>query len=157
MLLCLRLRLGTLVTAATRIQCIYRISILGLSTLDFSGTSRTALGTVDYSALMARHEEQWLELSEVVRQLRGQLNQAMADSKDDDVQFELGPVELEFEVAVSRERGTDGGLKVGVLSLGAKGSRSNGTKNRMKLTLTPQNQQGGPARISGTERKLPQG
>ncbi|MEV7684105.1 trypco2 family protein [Streptomyces sp. NPDC088341] len=106
---------------------------------------------------MTRHEEQWLELSEVVRQVRGQLNQAMADGKDDDIKFELGPVELEFEVAVSKERGADGGIKVGVLSLGAKGSRSTGTMNRMKLTLTPQNRRGGPIRISGTERTLPQG
>ncbi|WPB93580.1 trypco2 family protein [Streptomyces malaysiensis] len=106
---------------------------------------------------MARHEEQWFELSEVVRRLRGQLNQAMADGKDDDIQFELGPVELEFEVVVSKERGADGGLKVGVVSLGAKGARSNGNTNRMKLTLTPQNRQGGPARISGSERTLPQG
>ncbi|ANP49781.1 hypothetical protein J2Z21_004711 [Streptomyces griseochromogenes] len=106
---------------------------------------------------MARREEQWFELSEVVRQLRGQLNQAMAEGKDDEIRFELGPVEMEFEVAVTKERGGDGGLKVGVLSLGAKGSRSTGTKNRMKLTLTPQNRQGGPTRISGVERTLPQG
>lgn len=106
---------------------------------------------------MARREEQWFEVSEVVRQLRVQLNQAMADGQDDDIKFELGPIELEFEVAVGRERGADGGLKVGVLSLGAKGSRSSGSKNRMKLTLTPQDGQGGPTRISGTERTLPPG
>ncbi|WP_370672304.1 MULTISPECIES: trypco2 family protein [Streptomyces] len=37
-----------------------------------------------------------------MRRLRGQLNRAMADGRDDDIQFELGPVELEFEVVVSK-------------------------------------------------------
>ncbi|MFJ5780043.1 trypco2 family protein [Streptomyces sp. NPDC093094] len=106
---------------------------------------------------MARDAEQGFELSEVVRQLRGQLNQAMTEGENDPIQFELGPVELEFEVTVARQRGGEGGLKVSVLSLGAKRSRSSGSTNRMKLTLTPQNRAGGPTRISGTASTLPEG
>ncbi|MDP5315596.1 trypco2 family protein [Streptomyces poriferorum] len=106
---------------------------------------------------MAHPREQVFDLAVVVQELRSQLNQAMSDGANDPIKFELGPVELEFEVVVTRERGAEGGLKVSVLSLGAKGTRSRGKTHRMKFVLTPQDSQGQPQRISDSERTLPRG
>lgn len=106
---------------------------------------------------MARSDEDWFDLSAVIRELRAQLNQAMAEGQGDAIQFELGPVELEFAVDVRRGRDLESGLRIGVLSLGAKGSRSTATTNRMKLVLHPQDSAGDPARIADTEKILPAG
>ncbi|MFI9102125.1 trypco2 family protein [Streptomyces fildesensis] len=106
---------------------------------------------------MPRSDENWFDLKAVVRELRAQLNQAMAEGQGDAIQFELGPVELEFEVDVRRGRDLDSGLRIGVLSLGAKGSRSRGSTNRMKLVLHPQGPAGGPTRIADGEKTLPKG
>ncbi|WP_045561620.1 trypco2 family protein [Streptomyces sp. FxanaA7] len=106
---------------------------------------------------MAGHEEQWVELSEVVRQPSGQLHQATPDDKGNGNQCKLGRVVLEFEVDISKERGADGEPKAGVLCLGAKGSQPHGTNKPRMMTHTLQDRQGCPARISGTQCALPTG
>lgn len=46
-----------------------------------------------------------VELSDMIRQLRRELNAAMSDGRDEAVRFELGPVEIEATVTVDREAG----------------------------------------------------
>jgi hypothetical protein len=43
------------------------------------------------------------ELAQVIGQLRRELSAAMRDGEGVDLRFELGPVELELTVAVSKE------------------------------------------------------
>ena len=45
----------------------------------------------------------YLELASVVRQLRTELNEAMADAEGERLRFELGPVELSLHVTVGQE------------------------------------------------------
>ena len=53
------------------------------------------------------------------------------------MQFQAGPVELEFEVAVTRTRGGEGGVQIWVLTLGGKAGRGQATTQRIKVTLHP--------------------
>ena len=46
-----------------------------------------------------------VELAQVISRLREELNAAMREGEGEDLRFELGPVELELTVAVSKEAG----------------------------------------------------
>ena len=47
-----------------------------------------------------------VELASVIRQLRAELNNALADGEDERLRFELGPVQLSLTVTVSKESHT---------------------------------------------------
>ena len=59
------------------------------------------------------------------------------------VQFRTGPVELEFEVAVTRTGGGQAGVRLWVLTLGGKGELGHATTQRIKVTLQPVNPETG--------------
>ena len=65
-------------------------------------------------------------LAAAIEALRGELVVALEKGKDAEVRFALGPVELEFQVEVSREVGADAGVKFWVLALGGKGKSIGG-------------------------------
>jgi hypothetical protein len=46
-----------------------------------------------------------VKLAQVISQLRQELSATMRDGEGADLRFELGPVELELTVAVSKEAG----------------------------------------------------
>ncbi|MFG2232284.1 trypco2 family protein [Streptomyces sp. NPDC048723] len=78
-----------------------------------------------------------IELSEMIRQLRQELNTAMADSAAGPVRFELGPVEIEASVAVDREAGAGGKVRFWVVEANASGKSATSQTHRISLTLQP--------------------
>ncbi|MFE1880248.1 trypco2 family protein [Streptomyces diastatochromogenes] len=78
-----------------------------------------------------------IELSDMIRELRGQLTSAVADGDGQLVRFELGPVEVEATVAVTREAGADTKVKLWVVDAGANGKYAQAQTQRIKVTLTP--------------------
>lgn len=78
-----------------------------------------------------------IELSEMIRELRQQLNSALADGADDPVRFEVGPVEIEASVAVTREAGADAKVRLWVVDAGANGKYAHAQTQRITLTLNP--------------------
>ena len=76
-------------------------------------------------------------LAETIRALRDELTAAMAEGADKDLLFELGDVQLEFQVVVSRAASTDGGVRFGVISFGAKGQLANEATHKVCLTMRP--------------------
>lgn len=76
-------------------------------------------------------------LASAIEALRRELVVALAEGKDQEVRFALGPIELEFQVEVSREAGGEAGVKFWVVSLGAKGSRSSGSTHTVRVNLSP--------------------
>jgi Trypsin-co-occurring domain 2 len=76
-------------------------------------------------------------LADAIKSLRTELSEAMKQGTDEDLRFRLGPIELEFQLNVSREYGGDGGIKFWVVSLGAKASRASSTAHTIKLVLNP--------------------
>ena len=94
-----------------------------------------------------------VELAELISQLRSELSEALHTGEGSDVRFELGPVELEVTVAVAKEARPGAKVKFWVVELGADGTASSNTTQRIKLSLEPQ-QAGQPGRrplISGDE------
>jgi hypothetical protein len=78
-----------------------------------------------------------IELSDMIRELRQQLATALADGAGEAVRFELGPVEVEATVAVSREAGADSKVRLWVVDTGANGKYAHARTQRITVTLTP--------------------
>ena len=89
-----------------------------------------------------------LELASVVRQLRTELNEAMADAEGERLRFELGPVELSLTVTVGREATPGAKIRFWVVEAGADAKISREAVQDIKLVLTPRDMQA-PVRADG--------
>lgn len=81
-----------------------------------------------------------IELAEMIAQLRGELAAAMAaaaDSEDDALRFELGPVQIEAEFTVQRSASADGRIRFWAVEAGASGQQTNSATHRVTLSLEP--------------------
>ncbi|MFD0072158.1 trypco2 family protein [Streptomyces sp. NPDC127166] len=94
-----------------------------------------------------------VELSELIEQLRTELATSMRAGRDSDVQFELGPVELELEVAVEKEAKPGAKVRFYVMELGGEGRLASTNTQRIKLTLEarPAGEPGRRLMVSGEE------
>jgi Trypsin-co-occurring domain 2 len=89
-------------------------------------------------------------LAAAIDQVRVELEQAIKDGEHSEVAFRAGPVELEFEVAFTRNGGISGGFQLSVLSFGAKRERSSTATHTVKVALTPTDRQGRDKLIGDT-------
>jgi hypothetical protein len=78
-----------------------------------------------------------IELSEMIAELREELNRALESGLSEALRFELGPVELEVTVGVDRGGSASGKVRFMVLELGADGSVTQSSLQRITLTLQP--------------------
>lgn len=78
-----------------------------------------------------------VELEKVISQLRQELSAAMREGEDEDLRFELGPVQLKLTVAVSKEAGANAKVQFWVVGLGADGKVASQATQRITLTLDP--------------------
>jgi hypothetical protein len=92
-------------------------------------------------------------LADTIAAVRRELSLAQVAGQGQPVQFRSGPVELEFEVAVTRTGGGQAGVQLWVLTLGGKGELGHATTQRIKVTLQPVNPDTGEdARIADARR-----
>jgi hypothetical protein len=99
--------------------------------------------------------DSWAGLADAVKGIRAELDAAMAEGVGDNVQFEVGPVELEFAVDIQKDAKADFGVRVWVLSLGAKGGASQGSTNRIKVVLNPKDEHGKQLKIASDRDPAP--
>ena len=92
-----------------------------------------------------------IELSEMISELRRELDQAIDAGAGERLRFELGPVEVEVTVGVD-SKGTAGAkVRFWVVELGGDAEVARSSLQRVKLTLQPRLAgSAGPAEISGT-------
>lgn len=76
-------------------------------------------------------------LADLVGELHRELNKAIAEVGNHDVQFPVAGVEVEVHVAISREKGANAGLRLWVVELGAKGRATAESVQRVTLRLDP--------------------
>ncbi|WP_220503620.1 trypco2 family protein [Microbispora sp. H13382] len=94
------------------------------------------------------NNEELIGLAEWLEQLRTELGTASVAGKDQDIRFELGPIDLEVEVTATQERGGKGGIKLWVLNGDASKKRTSGTTQRIKISLTPRQADGASLQVS---------
>lgn len=94
-----------------------------------------------------------VELAQVIGQLRQELLTAMREGEGEDLWFELGPVELELTVAVSKEAGPNAKVRFWVVELGVDGKVASQATQRITLTLDPRRRGvAGPPEIDAPEQ-----
>jgi hypothetical protein len=76
-----------------------------------------------------------VELAELIGQLRAELTEAMRAGDREELRFELGPVELELTLAVSKEVKPGAKVRFLVVEVGADASVASNSTQRIKLTL----------------------
>jgi hypothetical protein len=81
-------------------------------------------------------------LTEAIRRVRAELVEARAEAVGKDLRFRLGEVQLQFEVQLARETGVEGGIKLWVVSMGAKGGVSSAQTHTVSVSLVPQARDG---------------
>ena len=104
---------------------------------------------------MGDREANLPSLADTISAVRRELSAAQAAGQGQLILFRTGPVELEFEVAVTRTGGGEAGVQLWVLTLGGKGELEKATTQRIKVTLQPVNPETGEdARIADASQGL---
>jgi len=107
----------------------------------------------DGGADVGNEDGEFPSLADTIAAVRRELSSAQAAGQGEMIQFRTGPVELEFDVAVTRTHGGQGGVQIWVLTLGGKLEREHATTQRIKLTLYPVNPETGEdVRIADASR-----
>jgi hypothetical protein len=94
-----------------------------------------------------------IELAKLIEDLRSELSTARSASAGADLRFEVGPVELELTIALSREGGPSARVRFWVLELGGDAKLESAATQKLKLTLTPRLTSGETALVAGTKHK----
>lgn len=90
------------------------------------------------------------EITEAIEQLRAQLTAVQEGSKEARLRFVVTEVEMEFLVQVTKGGGGSGGVRLGLVSVGADGKISKDTSHRLRLKLDVTDaKSGGQATVSG--------
>jgi Trypsin-co-occurring domain 2 len=79
-----------------------------------------------------------IELSQVIKDLRAELVDAMTVGQGETLQFALGPIEVELAVAVEKKGATGVKVRFWVVEAGGEGALSKADTQRIKLVLHPQ-------------------
>lgn len=91
-----------------------------------------------------------IELATVIRDLRAELEAAVAAADGAALLFELGPIELEVSVAMERSASAGAKVRFWVIDADAEGRAGSVSTQRVKLTLAPKLAAGGgPPHVSG--------
>ncbi len=93
-------------------------------------------------------------IAEFVTSLREELKAAQA-WRDPELQFAVGPVQVEFTVMTEREGGPEGKVRFWVIEAGASAKRSRSATQKVTLALTPVSGSGRPVHVSDQESELP--
>jgi hypothetical protein len=102
-----------------------------------------------------------IELASLVRQLRAELSEALAESQGERLRFELGPIELTLTLTVGREAVPGAKIRFWVIEAGTEARISREAIQEIKLVLSPRDMEvepGPDGRLSSAligGRKLP--
>ncbi|MGW6839460.1 trypco2 family protein [Streptomyces sp. NPDC054958] len=97
-----------------------------------------------------------IELADAVAAVRDELLEAAARGAGQDLEFKVGPVELEFAVELRADAKVKAGFKAWVVSGDVETGAARARTHRVKVMLTPQRPGGGDLLVHGNAAR-PQG
>jgi hypothetical protein len=83
-----------------------------------------------------------VKLADAIRDLRAELLKAVAEGRNSDLRFGLGPIELELQVVASAKVGAKGGVDWWIFKAETSGDASQHHTHKLKLTLQPEDRYG---------------
>lgn len=83
-------------------------------------------------------------LAEAIATVRSELAKALQEGEGQEVRFIADSVEIELEVAFTRGGDLGGGVHIGVVEFGAKGTLERASTNRITISLKPVTPEGKP-------------
>ena len=98
---------------------------------------------------------QELELKNVVRNLRKDLQALDEEGQGKDLKFKVEAIDLELKVAAKQTDGVDGGIKFYVFNLGASDKAESEQALTIKLKLVPETAVGGTLKVSRATTERP--
>lgn len=90
-------------------------------------------------------------LTEVIRQIRGELERARDEAQDRSLGFTVDKVSLTFTVQVHHSGTGRGGVRIGVVTAELGGSVDRQTTHQVQVELTPETRSGGRVSVSRNE------
>ncbi|MEV0775812.1 trypco2 family protein [Streptomyces sp. NPDC050433] len=107
--------------------------------------------------MTSRDEPQDIGLSAALGAIRRELAAAMteADAEDGPVRLSVSSLELELQTTLTRGTDLDGGIKVHVISAGAKRSQSDSAVQTVRIQLDARTASGAPVRTGDRLGQLP--
>src|SRR5437016_6732312 len=91
-----------------------------------------------------------VRLMETIEALRAELSAAVAAGADQEIQFPVGSVQLEFQVGVTKDIDAKAGVQFWVIELGAESGYAQETIQKVVVNLEPPiSREGHPIRIQG--------
>jgi hypothetical protein len=94
-----------------------------------------------------------LGLADVLAQLRSNLAQALQEGAEEDLRFALDDVEVELQVAVTKEGTGKAGVKFWVINAEAAGKLADVTTQKIKLKMKVVDKDGRPVAIADKRRR----
>ena len=92
--------------------------------------------------------ESGIALADLVNAVRAELETAAINARGQQLQFEVQDVQLEVEVMTTGSREVAGGVKIWVLTIDAKGSKTDAATHKVMLKLSPVTAEGAKFRVS---------
>ena len=89
-------------------------------------------------------------LREALKALRTELKESIQESLQEDIRFEIGKIEMEFQIEIDRSTEGSGGVRFWVIELGGKRTSASSTSHTIKIPLQPLTRSGGPV-VTGTD------
>ncbi|MDQ2582928.1 trypco2 family protein [Saccharothrix yanglingensis] len=92
-----------------------------------------------------------IELAKAVAALRDELLEAVVYGRGQDVNFVVGPIELEFGVELKADAKAKGGFKAWVVAAEVEAGVGRVATHRVRVSLTPKDKSGKDLLVSGSE------
>ncbi len=93
-------------------------------------------------------------LKDAIEALRSELSESILVSEGKEVRFEVGEIEMEFQVAIEQATTGKGGIKFWVVEMGGDVSDKTSTVHKIKIPLKPVWKDGTPIKTGGDEIPL---
>ncbi len=95
---------------------------------------------------------QKIGLKEALEALRAELSESILLSEGKEVRFEVGEIELEFQIAIEKTAEGRGGIKFWVVELGGGTTAKDTTVHKVKIPLKPIWKDGSPVWTGSADR-----
>jgi hypothetical protein len=92
-------------------------------------------------------------LGDAVAALRDEVVDAVARRSEDEVEFAVGPIELEFGVELRRDAKVKSGFKAWVVSADGEGGVAHARTHKIKVTLVPRRANGDDVLVAGDRQR----